>query len=46
MILLLIKQKKSDDNDFVELNKFIENNINIFNKKLEKLNNEYNLEYK
>ena len=43
---IIDKAKKSDDNDFVELNKFIENNINIFNKKLEKLNNEYNLEYK
>ena len=43
---IIDKAKKSVNNDFVELNKFIENNINMFNEKLEKLNNEYNLEYK
>ena len=43
---IIDKANKSANNNFVELNTFIENNINLFNEKLEKLNNEYNLEYK
>ena len=43
---IINKAQNSINNDFIELNKFIENNINLFNEKLEKLNNEYNLEYK
>lgn len=43
---IIDKANKSANNNFLELNTFIENNINLFNEKLEKLNNEYNLEYK
>ena len=43
---IIDKAQNSANNNFVELNTFIENNINLFNEKLEKLNNEYNLEYK
>lgn len=43
---IIDKAQNSINNDLIELNKFIENNINLFNEKLEKLNNEYNLEYK